>query len=125
MARSSDHDRWAGHLRRFTVGRAAAAAEAAGLRVERATYMFSFLIPAAALLRRTPLRRWLGLTDEETSSVSPTLNRILAAAGRAERWVARRTRIPFGLSVLVVATVPEIGESSSAPAGRGATKRSA
>lgn len=102
----SDHDRWAGHHRRYTARRLVAAVEAAGLHVERTTYLFSFLVPAAALLRRTPLRRWLGTTDEETSSVSPVLNRLLAAAGRAERWIGRRARIPFGLSVLVVATVP-------------------
>lgn len=105
----SDHDRWAGHQRRYSARRLVAAVEAAGLRVERTTYLFSFLVPAAILLRRTPLRRWLGRTDEETSSVSPTLNRVFTMAGRLERWVSRRVRIPFGLSVLVVATVPSDG----------------
>lgn len=102
----SDHDHWAGHQRRYTARRAAAVVEAAGLRVERTTYLFSFLVPAAAMLRRTPLRRWVHGTDEESSSASPALNRLLAAAARCERWVARRARIPFGLSVLVVASVP-------------------
>ena len=105
----SDHDRWAGHQRRYSAKRLVAAVEAAGLRVERSTYLFSFLVPPAVLLRRTPLRRWLGRTDEETSSVSPLLNRLFGTAGRVERWAARRVRVPFGLSVLVVATVPPAG----------------
>lgn len=102
----SDHDRWAGHQRRYSARRIRAAVEAAGLHVERITYLFSFLVPPAILLRRTPLRRWIGRTDEETSSVSPLLNRVFSALSRLERWVARRIPIPFGLSVLVVATVP-------------------
>ena len=106
----SDHDRWAGHQRRYTARRLVAAVEAAGLRVERTTYVFSFLVPAAALLRRTPLRRVLGRTDEETSSVSPRLNRLLGALTRLERRIARVVPIPFGLSVLVVARVPAAGQ---------------
>ncbi len=103
----SDHDRWAGHRRRYTARRLTAAVRAAGLEVERSTYVFSFLVPAAALLRRTPLRRWIGSTDEETSSVSPLLNRVLAVLTRVERRLGRVVPIPFGLSVLVVARVPE------------------
>jgi len=102
----SDHDRWANHYRRYSRRRLTTAVRAAGLEVERATYVFSFLVPAAAVLRRTPLRRWLGSTDEETSSVSPLLNRLLAFATRVERRIGRVVPIPFGLSVLVVATVP-------------------
>ncbi len=101
----SDHDRWAGHQRRYSARRLRTVVEAAGLRVERMTYLFSFLVPAAALLRRTPLRRWIGQTDEETSSVRPWLNRLLAGIAGAERRVGHRVRIPFGLSLLVVATV--------------------
>lgn len=103
----SDHDRWAGHERRYSARTIVAAVEAAGLHVERTTYLFSFLVPVAAVLRRTPLRRRLGRTDEETSSVSPFLNRALMALARAERRLGRRVRIPFGLSVLVVATRPD------------------
>ena len=102
----SDHDRWANHHRRYSARRLTTAVRAAGLEVERSTYVFSFLVPAAAILRRTPLRRWLGSTDEETSSVSPLLNRVLAFATRVERQIGRVVRIPFGLSVLVIARVP-------------------
>lgn len=102
----SDHDAWAGHQRRYSARRLAAAATAAGLEVERVTYLFSFLVPLAALLRRTPLRRLRSQTDEETSSMHPVLNRLFLAMTRLERRLGRHVRIPFGLTVLVIARVP-------------------
>lgn len=108
----SDHDRRACHFRRYSARSLAAAAEAAGFRVERVTYFHSFLVPAAALLRRTPLRRLLPATDEEVSESSALVGRVCAALAAAERRLGRRGRIPLGLSVALVARRPTPGRSS-------------
>lgn len=101
----ADHDVRAGHRRRYTAARLERAARAAGLAVERVTYFNSFLVPAAALLRRTPLRRLGSGTDEETSDAPPTVTRLLGLVTAAERRLGRRIRVPFGLSVLLVGRV--------------------
>jgi ubiquinone/menaquinone biosynthesis C-methylase UbiE len=103
----SDHDRTAQHRRRYTARRLAAVARSVGLEVEHKTYMFSFLVPAAALLRRTPLRKRFGATDEATSSASPVLNAILRTLCRAELAIGRVVPIPFGLTCLAVVRLPK------------------
>ena len=110
----SDHDVALGHRRRYTAPQLEAAATMAGLRVERCTYFHSWLVPAALLLRRTPLRLLLRGAPEEASFVSPSVNRVLGLVAAAERAIAARARVPFGLSILLVATRPE--ESVASPA---------
>ncbi|HWC37871.1 MAG TPA: hypothetical protein VG476_05040, partial [Acidimicrobiales bacterium] len=80
----------------------------AGLVIDRSDYFHSWLVPIAAALRKTPLRRLLGddETGEEASFVHPVVNRILLALTRAEHRLARLIRIPMGLSIMVVARVP-------------------
>ena len=100
----SSHDDWAGHRRRYGAGQLARTVARAGFEVERTSYYFSFLVPPAYAVRRTPLRRLVGDADEETSG-SPLVSRLMTAAARAERAVMRRAgRLPFGLSVLALAT---------------------
>jgi SAM-dependent methyltransferase len=100
----SSHDDWAGHRRRYGAGQLARTVARAGFEVDRTSYYFSFLVPPAYAVRRTPLRRLMGDTDEETSG-SPRVSRVMMAAARAERVLLRRTgRLPFGLSVLALAT---------------------
>ncbi len=101
----ADHDVRAGHRRRYTAARLEAVARTVGLSVERLTYFNSFLVPPAALLRRTPLRRLGGRTDEETSDLRPGVARLLGRVTAAERAVGRRVRVPFGLSILLVGRV--------------------
>jgi glycosyltransferase involved in cell wall biosynthesis len=103
----SDHDVALGHRRRYTAPQLEAAATMAGLRVDRCSYFHSWLVPPALLLRRTPLRLLLKGAPEEASFVSPTINRLLGVVAGAERAVAQRTRVPFGLSILLVASRPE------------------
>jgi ubiquinone/menaquinone biosynthesis C-methylase UbiE len=103
----SDHDRWAEHRRRYTVGSLRQLGLAAGLEVERSTYLYSFLVPAAFLLRRTALRHLKrSPSDESTSFVHPALNRVLYALSSLERRWGRRHRIPFGLTAMVIGRVP-------------------
>lgn len=106
----SDHDRRACHFRRYSARSLATAAVAAGFAVEQVTYFHSFLVPPAALLRRTPLRRLQQGTDEEVSMSSPLVDRACSALAGFERWLGRRRRIPGGLSVALVARRPEPGE---------------
>jgi predicted unusual protein kinase regulating ubiquinone biosynthesis (AarF/ABC1/UbiB family)/SAM-dependent methyltransferase len=102
----SEHDDWAAHRRRYTARRLRQAAVDAGMIVESCSYYYSFLLPAAALLRRTPLRRLSADTAEEASSFHPVVDRLLASMATFERGVLRRWRIPFGLSIVLVARTP-------------------
>ncbi len=99
------HDVRAGHRRRYGAAGLRAVAGAAGIEVERVTYFNSFLVPPAALVRRTPLRRLSRRTDEEASDVHPALGALFDRAAAAERWLARRVPIPVGLSILLVGRV--------------------
>jgi SAM-dependent methyltransferase len=100
------HDELAAHRRRYSTRRLLAAVEAAGFVVDRHTHFFSFLVPPAVLVRRTPLRRLLHTTEDEVSSMHPLLDAAFATAARIERRFGRRWRVPFGLSILAVAHRP-------------------
>jgi ubiquinone/menaquinone biosynthesis C-methylase UbiE len=100
----SEHDEWAGHRRRYGSGQLRRVVERAGFDVERVSYYFSFLVPFAFALRRTPLRRLVSSTDEAASS-SPLVSRVMTSLCGAERAMMRRIdRLPCGLSILALAT---------------------
>ncbi len=98
----SDHDVRAAHRRRYNRGSICRVVEQAGFDVERATYYDSFLLPAAALVRRTPLGRLYSATDEEVSSI-PVIDSLFSGLAELERWILRAIPLPFGLSILVIA----------------------
>lgn len=98
------HDVAAAHRRRYSRPSVLRVTEAAGFTTERCTYFNSFLVPPAAALRRTPLRRLSAGADDEVGASAPVVAKAMSAFSRAERSVIRRgSRIPFGLSVLVLA----------------------
>jgi ubiquinone/menaquinone biosynthesis C-methylase UbiE len=101
----SSHDDLSGHRRRYTARQLTATITAAGFTVERATYLFSFLVPPAFLLRRTPLRRFVldDDSDLEVTQSRPAIDATFALLARIERRIGRRVLVPFGLSILVVA----------------------
>ncbi len=99
----SEHDERAAHRRRYSRERFVIAVRAAGFEVDRVTYLFSFLVPLAAVVRKTPLKRFFPPTDEEASAMHPAIERSLAMLARLERRIGARFDIPFGLSILVVA----------------------
>jgi SAM-dependent methyltransferase len=103
----SEHDDRAAHRRRYSRERFVIAAKAAGFEVDRVTYLFSFLVPVAALLRKTPLRRFFPATDEEASAMHPVIDQALGLLSRIERRVGARFDLPFGLSILLVGHVPD------------------
>jgi SAM-dependent methyltransferase len=105
----SDHDVANGHHRRYTRPRAVAAVEAAGLRVERATYGFSATLPlfaAERVYRRIRRARPAGPVDTvELPHVPRPLHHALMGLMRVDLAVLTRGRdLPFGSSVLLAAT---------------------
>lgn len=99
----SAHDDWAAHLRRYTRASLLAAVAAAGFRPERSTYFNSFLLPPAAVLRRTPVRRLVKVQQDEVGASSPAVDRAMTALAGLERRWARRRPVPFGLSIACLA----------------------
>lgn len=80
-----------------------------GLIVERATYAYSFLAPPAAVLGgleriRRPDTATATSTDSDVERRS--LDRVFAPLAKAERQLLARRDVPFGTSVIVVASRP-------------------
>jgi SAM-dependent methyltransferase len=104
-----------GHHRRYTKRRAVTALEAHGLVVQRATYAFMSTFPMFAAervyrrLRERAAGRHPGLEAGEVPplpQVSPLLHRVLVGLCGIDERLLRRRDLPFGSSVLVVATKP-------------------
>lgn len=104
----TDFDVANGHHRRYTTKRAVAAVEAAGFRVDRATYGFATVFPMFALertARRIAARRHDGPADIVKVPQFPRpLNSLLTTVSRWDRAVLARRDLPFGSSVFVAAT---------------------
>lgn len=103
----SDFDRDIGHRRRYTKRRLVEALRAHGLTVQRATYIFAGTFPIFAAERVS--RRWRrleGAATIEPPAVSPFQDRVLTALCRLDERVLRRGNLPFGSSVVAVATKP-------------------
>ena len=99
------HDRTVHGVRRYRRPGLTAAVESAGLRVERATYAYSFLVPAAALLaladRMRPRTAGAGPdSDVERGAFAA----VFARLARVEAaWIAAHD-LGLGTSLVVVAT---------------------
>jgi SAM-dependent methyltransferase len=103
----SDFDVVAGHHRRYTRKRLDRAVRAAGLEVQRSTYVFAATLPAFAaerLVRR--LRPGRTSVDTALPSVSPLLERGLLGLCRLDQRVLGRRDLPFGSSVVLAAIKP-------------------
>jgi ubiquinone/menaquinone biosynthesis C-methylase UbiE len=95
------HDRVTHAGRRFALSDLRRLLSANGLRVERATGAYSFLIPAAAAKAVVERGRVASDLDEHHDGLGGVLGR----AAAAERAVLRRISLPFGLSVLAIGRV--------------------
>ena len=103
----SDHDDWAGHRRRYGAGAARSPRSgAAGLRGERTSYYFSFLVPPAAVLRRTPLAGWSRASRTRSGRRARRSTAVMTGLAGAERRWARRRAVPFGLSIACLCDRP-------------------
>lgn len=96
------HDRVTHTARRFTVDGLAALAEHAGLRVERATAAYSFLVPPAAVIKVVDRE---GSTSDVGRNQSGLGGLATQMASLERRWLARHD-LPFGLSAVVLASKP-------------------
>ena len=98
------HDEIVHSIRRYRRVDLEALATAAGLRVHRSTYAYSFLAPAAAALPVADRygRRSSAATRSDVQRRG--LDWLFAPCAAAERRWLRRYRVPFGTSVAVVAT---------------------
>jgi SAM-dependent methyltransferase len=95
----------AGHHRRYTRRRLRMAVERSGVTVERVTHMFAGTFPmfaAERLVRK--LRKPAAEPDTTLPEVSPVVERVLMGLCRADERALRRGDLPFGSSVVLVAT---------------------
>jgi SAM-dependent methyltransferase len=101
-----DHSEVWGEYRRYSRDSARALAEQAGLRVERATFMFALLFPLLLVSRglQRLTRRFRDVRDDSDISVPPApVNGMLSSLLGAEAALARRVGMPVGSSILLVA----------------------
>ena len=96
------HDRHTHAARRFSRSDLVALAESAGLEVKRATGAYAFLVPPAFL--KSLIER--GDSASDLDGGGRRVGRLLSTLATIERRVIRRVSLPFGLSIVVVATKP-------------------
>ena len=90
--------------RRYRRAQLAELVTAAGLTVERTTYAYSFLAPPAAALGVLDRARPRRTTTTRSDVDRRTLDRVFAPLAGVERsWLARHD-VPFGTSVVLLAT---------------------
>lgn len=97
----SGHDEVNHHARRYTRAELVEKVQAAGLALHHATYFNTWLLPPIAALR--VLGRWLGREGSDLAIPPTWLNRGLERIMASERHLVPTGRLPFGVSVLVVA----------------------
>lgn len=100
------HDRHTHAARRFARADLVRLAESAGLEVKRATGAYAFLVPPAFV--KSLFER--GDSASDLDGGGRRVGRLLSAIATVERGVIRRFPLPFGLSVVVVATKPTTGD---------------
>lgn len=99
----SGHDESLHHKRRYTTGRLAAAAQKAGLRVEKKSYAIAFSLPMVGGFRL--VHKLLGRkTDSETSYVDlpPPVNKLFTKLLYAEAKLHKVMSLPAGSSVVAI-----------------------
>jgi hypothetical protein len=106
----SSEDVAAGHYRRYTIRTLTAALDEAGFRQEFMSYFFWFLPPPILLARSLPTVFGFRRKDSDESARREHVRsakvggRLLGGALAVELALLRRGRLPFGSSILAVAT---------------------
>jgi SAM-dependent methyltransferase len=103
------HDKTVGSVHRYRRPELAALARRAGLTVHRATYAYSFLIPPAAALSIADRFRPQPVSAAGSDVERRWLDGLFAPLARLERRRLRHADLPFGTSVIVLATRPTSG----------------
>lgn len=101
MALWGPNDDQSGHKRRYRLPELKAAAEAAGLKVERISYSnFAMFLP---IWLGRKLLNLLGQTEASENKINhPMINKLLVWMFSSEANWLRRHRLPFGVSVVCV-----------------------
>jgi SAM-dependent methyltransferase len=107
----SAHDEALEHRRRYRLPQIEAVLREAGLRIEHGSYYNFFLFPVVAATRMAerargalwPARRSQDAAGTDLRVPAAPVNAALAALLGAERAIAPRVRLPFGVSCLVLA----------------------
>jgi len=97
----SRHDEILGHRRRYTARSLRRAVESAGFAVERLTYFNTLLAPP--IMGARAYRALRGRADHDLDRPSPLVNRLLASCFASEARLLRWVKLPFGISLLLVA----------------------
>jgi ubiquinone/menaquinone biosynthesis C-methylase UbiE len=102
----SAHDVALHHKRRYSRRELVQKVKAAGYTVERASYFNSILFPPVAVTRLTlgKLRGYFKTHSIKYHEDMQFLNRVLLSVMRMERWLLNRCNLPFGLSILLLAS---------------------
>jgi len=100
----SRHDELHHHKRRYTLRAYRSLFEKAGLQVKRATYFNTALFGPAVAQRL--LKKALKINSADDAMPSPGVNRLLAGLFSAEAGWLKRSNLPFGLSILLIARKP-------------------
>ena len=98
------HDAVVHSVHRYTRRILEERARASGLRVRRSTYAYSFLVPPAAALALVERVRPHAPADADSDVERRSMDRVFAPLAAAERRRLARSNVPFGTSVLVLAT---------------------
>lgn len=104
----SPWDEALGHRRRYTASSLADSLHRAGLAIKQLSYSFFFIFPIAVLVRgiKRLMRRDALHYSSDFIPIPSLLNSGLIQMGRLEQWLITKLRfnLPFGLSVISVAT---------------------
>jgi SAM-dependent methyltransferase len=100
----SHHDELHHHKRRYDLATYRGLFEAAGVRIEKASY-FNTLLFAPALAQRT-LKRLTGSSAPDDAMPPAWLNGVLTSIFRMERGWLAHAGLPFGMSIVLAARKP-------------------
>jgi len=100
------HDKTVHARRRYRRAELVDHVRAAGLEPVRSTYLYSFLVPPAAVLALAERLRPHAQSDAGSDVERRTLDPLFTRLGARERARLRRHDLPFGSTVAVVATRP-------------------
>lgn len=98
------HDELNAHKRRYRRSEIAGALSEAGLVIERASYFNTLLFPLAVVQRMA--EKLIGKRSDTEKVPFGPLNAIFYRVFRLELGLLRRMRLPWGVSILVVARKP-------------------
>ncbi len=100
------HDVTVGGMRRYTAAEVVAKMTKAGLQPVWTSYANTLLFPIAAARRLLAKLRRDGKQGSDVRPLPAPLNRALTAVLSLEAEILKRTRLPFGLSVIALARKP-------------------